>query len=397
MPISTVETSADEIVTSALGAARRHLGLEVAFVSQLADGRRIFRYVDSALGEDCPVRVGKSDPQEESYCHYVVNGVIPRFLQDPTDDPVAARLEATHATPVGTHLSIPIELSDGRVFGTLCCFSRQVQPSLGPEALTPLQVLTSTIAGYVEELDRRHQDRHQKRRELAGVLERDEITLVHQPIVHLKSGAVAGVESLARFPTLDWSPGQVFELAWDLGLGFDLELHAAELAMAAAQELPGELSFTVNASPSVLASSRFQEIVASWAPKNLVMEVTEHAAVEDHDLLRQALDELAALGVRLAVDDIGTGFSGLTQILRLEPQILKIDAELIGGIDASDGKQALVSALVGYGARRQAHVVAEGVETEEEAMALRVLGVGLGQGFHLGRPQTPTPGRTLPT
>lgn len=385
-PARSQDHVVEQTVVAALRAAREHLGLEVAFVSQLAGGQRVFRWVDADLGESCPIEVGAAAPEEETYCHYVANGSLPEFLSDPREHPVAAGLQVTHEFPVGTHLSVPIELTDGTVFGTFCCFSRSVRPGLSPEDVKTLRVLAAVVQGYVEELERSQAEWRRRRDELRGVAARGEIEIVYQPIVELATGTVTGVESLARFPTLTDHPERVFHDAWDLGVGLDLELRTVERAMRTAAELPPGVHLAVNASPALLGSPQFKDVVQEHAPEHTVIEVTEHAAVEDYDLLHAAVDELSALGIQLAVDDVGTGFSGLAHILRLDPRILKIDGALVEGVDRSESKQAMISALVAYGARRQTRIVAERVETKSEATALRVLGVGLGQGFHLGRP-----------
>ena len=128
--LPTSDRPAAHNIDRALRAIRLHLGMEVAFVAEFASGRRVFRYVDSSY--DGPVQVGGSNPLEESYCLRVVDGRLPELMPDAKAVPEAAAMAATHALPVGAHLGVPVRLSDGRLFGTFCCFSRRPDTTLTP-------------------------------------------------------------------------------------------------------------------------------------------------------------------------------------------------------------------------------------------------------------------------
>jgi GAF domain-containing protein len=128
---------------------RRHLDVDIAFVSQLHDGRREFVFVDAGAS-DGPIRVGASDPAEESYCQHVVAGRVPQLLIDPARHPVTAGMPATRELPVGTHLSVPIELRDG-IYGTCCCFSYEVQPRRDERDLAAVRLFADLVASYLED------------------------------------------------------------------------------------------------------------------------------------------------------------------------------------------------------------------------------------------------------
>jgi EAL domain-containing protein (putative c-di-GMP-specific phosphodiesterase class I) len=397
----TADTDGDDLVQSALRLLRAHLGLDVAFVSQLTAGQRVLRYVDSGL-DVCPLEVGDVDPAEESFCHYVVHGQLPRFLADPARHPLAAGIAATHRVPVGTHLSVPIVFSDGTVYGTFCCFGLQVAPFLSRSDVTTLEVVAAMIAGHVEDAEARRRQHEQRRTRLRTLtVGRDLVLeLVFQPIVGLKTGNVVGVEALSRFPELGDGVAQVFEDAWQLGVGVDLEVRAVAAALAELEHLPTSAYLSVNVAPATLMAEAFGALVRASDPERVVIEITEHDAVGDYEQLSEITRELCARGVRLAIDDVGTGFSGLDHILRLDPHILKIDGALIRDIDTSPAKQAMVNALMTFAVRVGTEVVAERVETAGELAALRDLGVDYGQGYHFGRPGTmPTnlPERVLTT
>lgn len=112
-----------------LGAIRAHLDMDVAFISEFRRGKRVFRYVD-CKGETAPIQVGNSNPLEESYCQHVVDGRLPRLIPDAAQNQQAMTLKATMEVPVGAHLSVPIYLEDGHLYGTLCCFSYEPNPAL---------------------------------------------------------------------------------------------------------------------------------------------------------------------------------------------------------------------------------------------------------------------------
>jgi EAL domain-containing protein (putative c-di-GMP-specific phosphodiesterase class I) len=143
---------------------------------------------------------------------------------------------------------------------------------------------------------------------------------------------------------------------------------------------------SLNASPATVASPAFERALADVAPGRVLVEVTEHLVAEQPDVLAGAMERLRALGVRFAVDDAGAGYSGLNQMVRLAPDVIKLDRFLITGIDRDPARQALAFAAASFAARTRTRLIAEGIETATELATLRALGVGYGQGFHLGRP-----------
>lgn len=391
----------DELIRTVLRTAREHLGLDIGFVSQLIDGQRVFRYVDAG-GASCPISVGDADPAEESFCHHVVTGDLPRYLPDPSAHPISAAIAATSELPVGTHLSVPIELSDGGTYGTFCCFAHGIDDGVDERDLGLLRVLADSIAGYLEEEEAARRARERRREELRGSVRDGGLEMAYQPICDLTTRRTIGLEALARFPGLGEGPAEVFADAGRLGIGPELELAAVRAAVAELPRIPPGIHLTVNASPETVASGAFYDVVRSIDAQRLVVEITEHDAVADYDVLRSALDDLRDLGVRLAIDDVGAGFSGLLHILRLEPDVLKVDGALVERIDAFAAKQAMLAALVTFGSRRGTEIVAERIGTQEELEAVRVLGVRCGQGYHLRRPVdlaealSPIPGEVPP-
>lgn len=369
-----------------LKAVRTHLDLEVAFIGEVEDGRRRVAFVDAAPGVDV-VPAGSSDPLEESYCGHILAGRLPELLVDATAHPVSAELEATAAIPVGTHVGVRIGMPGGRTYGTLCCFARQVRPSLDSQALGAVRVVAELAAEHLEAMERRHQAGQERREEIAAlVADPAGLELRYQPLVDLDTMEVVAVEALARFPGRDMSPAHVFAEAAECGLGVELEMKAVRGALMDLDRIPRPLRLNINVSPETLYAEEFIDAVSDASPDRLVVEVTEHAVVDDYTEMRNASRCLADRGIRLAIDDVGMGFSGLNRILETEPTELKLDAAVIRDVHLNPVKQALIETFCAFGRRAGFEVVAEGIETDDELDALRVLGAPLGQGFYLWRP-----------
>jgi EAL domain-containing protein (putative c-di-GMP-specific phosphodiesterase class I) len=127
--------------------------------------------------------------------------------------------------------------------------------------------------------------------------------------------------------------------------------------------------------------------VLSVDAARVVVEITEHEAIEDYESLLPRLADLRARGVRVAIDDAGAGFASLRHTLRIAPDIVKLDISLTRDIGTDRGRQALASALVSFADEMRMTVVAEGIETAEELEMLLELGVRQGQGFFLAEPK----------
>jgi EAL domain-containing protein (putative c-di-GMP-specific phosphodiesterase class I) len=140
-------------------------------------------------------------------------------------------------------------------------------------------------------------------------------------------------------------------------------------------------------SPNVLETDDLVlEIARRDLSRPLVVELTEHQPVEDYAALSVSLARLRELGLRVAVDDVGSGFASFRHVTRVNPDILKLDRTLVCGIDDDPVRQSLASAIVAFARDVGATVVSEGIESESELCCLKDLAVGCGQGFHLARP-----------
>ncbi|MBV8503073.1 MAG: EAL domain-containing protein [Paucibacter sp.] len=375
-----------ELLMQSLRTIRRHLDMDVAFISEFTEGRRLFRYVDAA-SPNPPIRVGGSDPLEESYCQRVVDGRLPELMVDSCQNAEALSLPATLALPVGAHLSVPIRLADGRVFGTFCCFSTRPDETLGREDLVTMRVLADVMAEHFgQELAYRETERLMQHR-IEQALQPGCMRSVYQPIFDLAKGRAIGLEALTRFDCEpSRSPDQWFREAGLVGRSVELELQAIVLALNGLDEVPKSLYVAVNASPNTIIDGRLTEVLTDYPLERVVLEVTEHEEVEQYSEIARVVNPLRMGGLRVAVDDAGAGFACFKHILNLAPDIIKLDNSITRGIDGDLSRQALAAALARFAETTKGKLVAEGVETSEELTALLRIGIQFAQGYSLGRP-----------
>ncbi len=216
------------------------------------------------------------------------------------------------------------------------------------------------------------------------------ICAVVQPIVRPSDMVVVGYEALARMPVEPRRPPDWWlEVAARFDRRRELEL-ACVLAAADLGSPPEGRALFVNASPSTVADPALLAFRSSL-PERLVIELTEQEAVDDYDDLRRRLAGWLGHGVRLAVDDAGAGYSSLRHVVELSPDYLKLDRELVRGIDEDPNRRALMRAVVAFAREVGTSVIAEGVETRRELEVLREAEVHLVQGYLLARPGPPWP------
>jgi EAL domain-containing protein (putative c-di-GMP-specific phosphodiesterase class I) len=209
-----------------------------------------------------------------------------------------------------------------------------------------------------------------------------------QPIVDTARGTVVGYEALARFDgPRHITPDRWFAVAHAAGVGADLEAQALRSALRARPALPPNCFLTVNVGPNALLSAPVRAVLAEAGDlRGVVVEITEETAVTDYGALDRAMAPVREAGALLAVDDAGAGFASLKHIMLLRPDFVKVDRDLVAGIDADETKAAVVEALGMFASRIDAWLIAEGVETLGELDRLVSLRVPLAQGYGLGLP-----------
>lgn len=214
----------------------------------------------------------------------------------------------------------------------------------------------------------------------------DAISPVYLPVVELSKRAVRGYELLARFSGGPAAPpGMWFESAAKLGLTAPLERRIMRAGFVTADALPEGTFVAINVTAEALLSKQIQELFKQRETyDNIVLEVSEEDVQKPG--VDEALTPFRAGGGRLAVDDVGAGFSNLRDVLAMKPDMLKVDREIVRGIERDPVRKAIIEGLALMAQRLEIPLLAEGIEKREELAELERFGVPLGQGYLFGEP-----------
>ena len=378
--------SPDQILPRALRALRSHLGVDVAFISEFRDGRRVYLYVDAARDQPA-IQMGASDPLEDTYCQRVVDGRLPELITDTAEVAAASALGYTRLVPVGAHLCVPVRLYDGAVYGTLTCISAVADRSLSARDLSLMRVFAEMAAEHIEADMLAQEQAHELIGKVQSVLNGGAISLVYQPVFDLARAQVIGFESLARFTTQPMrAPDAWFADAAVVGLDVALEMKVIEQALSSFDSLPEGVYVGFNVSPNIVVNGQLDHAFDGVPLDRIVLEINEHLSIREYDEIKKALRPLRVQGLRISVDDTGAGLSSFRHILSLKPDIVKLPMSLTRNIDTDAARRALAAALIQFASENGSQVIAEGVETAAELKALKALGVTRAQGYFLGRP-----------
>lgn len=220
------------------------------------------------------------------------------------------------------------------------------------------------------------------------------VTTVFQPIVKLKDKTVIGYEALSRGPagTPYENPYLLFEMAREVDLVFELDRVCRRKALNNARDLKKGQSLFINCLPTAVHDPEFKgENLNTFLerlslnPMRIVLEISEHDAIENLEIFREAIRYYSDIGFAVAIDDIGSGYSSLEAVMELKPNFLKLDISLIRGIHQNTLKQELVRGLISLSNQMQSQVVAEGIESHEELKMLLKLGIPFGQGYLIAK------------
>jgi EAL domain-containing protein (putative c-di-GMP-specific phosphodiesterase class I) len=374
------------VVHRALQAVREHLGLQVAYVSEFAGDKIIFRELDLP-GLEHLASIGDTRSIDDVYCRHILEGRLPELIPDTAEIPFAMAMPITAALPVGAHVSVPLMMADGTAYGMFCCLGPVADPSLNARDLGMMRAFAELAAFEIDRERQASSAHREKEARIAAILDSGDIDIVYQPIWSLEGDRPIGFESLSRFTAEPRrTPDLWFAEAAEVGLGVEFELLAIGRALEGIPAFPDDVYIAVNASAETVLSPLLAETLRAHPLDRIVLEITEHDCVDDFGALDAAVGPLRKNGLRLAVDDAGAGHSGLQQILRLRPDLIKLDRSLIKGISEDPGRRALTAALTMFARETGSRLIAEGVETEAELAMLRALGMDKVQGYLLGRP-----------
>jgi EAL domain-containing protein (putative c-di-GMP-specific phosphodiesterase class I)/CheY-like chemotaxis protein len=271
---------------------------------------------------------------------------------------------------------------------------KAIHRALDQQGTFSSQVTGDMAHALAQQLHMVSQGAKQRRHEVEGRIARvldgdgDELYMAYQPIFDLKDNAAVGVEALARFTSPpDRSTDTWLAEAEAVGRLLELELACLRTALRDLDRLPEDAYLSLNVSPATAIAPELHEVLDGLPAERVVLEMTEHARVDDYPALKAALSGFRERGIRLAIDDAGAGFASLRHIVLLHPDFIKLDMTLTRDVHVDETRRALVVALVAFGSQIGARVVAEGVETPEQLATLLEAGVQFGQGFYLARPQ----------
>ncbi|MGI8794636.1 MAG: putative bifunctional diguanylate cyclase/phosphodiesterase [Acidimicrobiales bacterium] len=316
------------------------------------------------------------------------------------------------ASRIRAQLQEPIEVVEREVFvmpsiGVALQQDGAVAESMIEQALSAMHRAKEKGWGGCEIYDTEISDIARRRldleQDLWRAVERDELTVLYQPIVKLSSQRPVAVEALVRWNhrTLGQiSPADFIPLAEESGAivpigGWVLETACRQAAAWSEIDGLGHLKMSVNISPRQFHQPDFVAGVAEAiersgiSPGRLILEITEGVVMSDVEAVLDTLQELKDIGIRLSVDDFGAGYSSLSYLKRFPLDSLKIDKSFISAVDVGPADHAIVEAVIVLASRLGLRVVAEGVEATPQADLLRELGCGLGQGYLFSRPVSP--------
>ncbi|MCL0083542.1 EAL and GGDEF domain-containing protein [Thermodesulfovibrionales bacterium] len=223
---------------------------------------------------------------------------------------------------------------------------------------------------------------------------------VYQPIISLESGRVLGWESLMRGPSDSYfsNPDAILEFAERGGLLFPLERACRQKAISGIGEIAADQILFLNIHPLTISDPAFARGETrrmlehvGLSPQNVVFEITEKYDLKDYSVTKKVVSHYRQQGYRIALDDMGAGFSGLQSVAEIRPDFMKIDMSLIRDIDRDSARQSVIETIVDLAERMSCRCIAEGIETEAELTALLAMGVHYGQGYLFSYPSSPKP------
>lgn len=380
------DSSISTKLSNLLSLVRQHLNMDVAFISEFVSGKRVFKFVDNPSINKA-VAVNNSDPIEQTYCKKIADNQLSSIIHDTKSHQITKVMSVTKKLNIGCYIGVPIVLSCGRLYGTLCCYKSHADNSLNERDLSYLKLIAELAVEYIEKTLQFDQLNSDAKSAIENIITTNSIEMYFQPIFSLVSNKISGFESLSRFFTEPYrAPDVWFNEAGQLGLGESLEMLAIQNTLDKIDQFDKTTYISINTSPEHIVSGALATIFKNVDCQRIVLELTEHKQILDYQAVRAALQPLRDKGMRLAIDDAGAGFASFQHILELEADIIKLDISLTQNINKQPSKFLLAKALCGFAKGINCIILAEGIENKAELDALRKLGVDNAQGYLLGRP-----------
>ncbi|MBB1454787.1 EAL domain-containing protein [Pseudoalteromonas sp. SG43-5] len=380
------DASIESKLLKLLSLVRKHLSMEVAFISKFTNTERVFKVVDNQTTNTC-VSVGNSDPICETYCKKISDNELEQIIPNTLEHPITRNMPVTEKLNIGSYIGVPIILSTGKVYGTFCCYKTVLDNALNDKDLSFLRLISEIATELIEKKVQSDILNNESKSLIENIIKTNDITIYFQPIFNLSTNQLSGYESLSRFFIEPYkTPDIWFKDAEKLGLGEALEILAIQNTLHCLDQFDEKAYITINTSPQHILSGSIDKVLQSIDCNRIILEVTEHSPILDYQAMQTALQPLRSKGVRLAIDDVGAGYSSFQHILELEADIIKLDISLTQNINKDSRKFLLAKALCGFAKAINCSIVAEGIENQDELNTLRKLGVDNVQGYFIGRP-----------
>ncbi|MDT3442450.1 MULTISPECIES: EAL domain-containing protein [unclassified Pseudofrankia] len=384
----------DRKVTDLLDVLRLHMDMDVAVLGMWDDDLLVVQVI-AGDGKRFSLAPGTTIRHCRDLNLGVENGSFPPMSPDVSQDPRTRNATILACLKVSAYAMTALTDPAGESYGMLLCMARRPRPAQQERHSQFLRLTAAFLGDSLLDLRHMWEARSQVWSTISDLIDAGGPRIVYQPIVRLDTGGVTAVEALARFPnrccgrphnTEDW-----FLDAHLVGLSVELEMVAIRRAVAVLPQLTDDMKLAVNASPSTIAAGLVDFVHDLPGHDRLTIEITEHEnSLARPDAMR-AIRHLHELGIHIAIDDTGTGYSGLEQLVKLRPDIIKLDHILTRGINRDPARRALAAGLVQLAREIDGTVVAEGVETSAERDAIVSAGISYGQGYLLGKPAPTLP------
>jgi EAL domain-containing protein (putative c-di-GMP-specific phosphodiesterase class I) len=285
-------------------------------------------------------------------CQLIVENKIPGFIQDTDDLDVAENAKSASQLNIRSYLGVPIRLTNGDLYGTLCCFSHSPKWDLDHQDVEVLNMFAEITAKRLESHLQKHKDNAEIEHRVQSMLDSDNLTIVYQPIYDIKHNLIGGYEALSRFHIIPGlSPDVWFNDAAKVNLTTDLETKAIKLAVQEINKFSDQIYLSINCSAETILSNKFIDALIEHPLNQIVLEITEHQSIEQYESINEALKPLRTKGLQLAVDDAGAGYASFRHILALAPEYIKVDLSIIRDIHLDLAKQSLTKAFTAFAAQ----------------------------------------------
>jgi len=273
--------SVDEKLLRLLSLVRKHLKMDVAFISEFTQTDRVFKVVDNHTDNHC-VSVGNSDPICETYCKKISDNDLEPIIPNTHKHPITKAMPVTKKLNIGAYIGVPIVLASGKTYGTFCCYKTTFDDNLNDRDLAFLKLISELATELIEQRSQSDTISNETKILIENIIKTNAITIYFQPIFNLATNQLSGYESLSRFFTQPYkTPDVWFKDADDLGLGEALEILAIQNTLHCMDELAPHAYVTINTSPAHILSGSINNVLQNVDCTRIILEVTEHSPILD--------------------------------------------------------------------------------------------------------------------